>query len=64
MAMTDPLGDMLTRIRNATGRRKSLFQLRLRSFVHVCSMYFSRRVTFADIPKSLMTTARPRLILN
>ncbi|MDF1779509.1 MAG: 30S ribosomal protein S8 [Rhizobiaceae bacterium] len=23
MAMTDPLGDMLTRIRNATGRRKS-----------------------------------------
>ena len=23
MAMTDPLGDMLTRIRNAVGRRKS-----------------------------------------
>ena len=51
MAMTDPLGDMLTRIRNGQQARRIASLRRRRSFAPTCSMCFSAKAIFAAIPK-------------
>ena len=47
MTMTDPLGDMLTRIRNANGRKKTRCRRRPRGCAPACSTCCSPKATSA-----------------
>ena len=51
MPMTDPLGDMLTRIRNGQQARKDSILTPASNFVPMCSMCFSAKAISAAMPK-------------
>ncbi len=59
MAVNDPLGDMLTRIRNAQMRRKGKVQTPAPSFARMCSMFCIRKAISAAIRRRNTAMAAP-----
>jgi small subunit ribosomal protein S8 len=61
MAMTDPLGDMLTRIRNGQRAKKDTSFRRLRSCAPACSKCSSAKATSAALQRGRHRQAHPQL---
>ena len=61
MAMTDPLGDLLTRIRNGQQAKKSIAQFKLREGMPIGCKVTLRRERMYEFLDRLVTVALPRV---
>jgi len=64
MTMTDPLGDMLTRIRNGASRRKNSVTTPASRLLLVFWTFCRLKATSAATPRPISATASPRLKSN